>query len=48
MATEANVKNLVFSHLAPTGLVAFDKSEVWLEGIRKSYQGDVVVGEDLL
>lgn len=48
VATEANVKKLVLSHLVPTGLPAFDKPEVWLEGIRKSYQGDVVVGEDLL
>lgn len=48
VATEANVKKLVLSHLAPTGLPDFDKPEVWLKGIRKSYQGEVIIGEDLL
>ena len=48
VATKAGVKKLVLTHFVPTGLPAFDKPEVWLQGVRKHYPGDVVVGEDLL
>jgi ribonuclease BN (tRNA processing enzyme) len=48
VASEARVKKLVLTHFVPTGQAAFDKPELWIQGVRKSYQGEVVVGEDLL
>lgn len=48
VAAEAGVKKLVLTHFVPTGLPAFDKSELWIEGVRKHYTGEVIVGEDLM
>src|ERR1700722_17331590 len=48
VATEANVKKLVLTHFVPTGQSAFDVPEVWLKGVRKTYSGEIVVGEDLM
>ena len=48
VATEAGVRKLVLTHFVPTGLPAFDKPELWIEGVRKYYAGEVIVGEDLL
>ncbi len=48
VAAEAGVKKLVLSHFVPSGLPAFDNPELWIEGVRKHYQGEIVVGEDLL
>jgi ribonuclease BN (tRNA processing enzyme) len=48
VATEANVKKLVLTHFVPTGVATFDLPEVWLKGVRKTYAGDIVVGEDLM
>lgn len=48
VAQAAGVKKLVLSHFVPTGLPAFDKPELWIKGVRKHYQGEVVVGSDLM
>lgn len=48
VAAAAGVKKLVLNHFVPTGLPAFDKPELWIKGVRKHYQGEVVVGKDLL
>ncbi|SIS48245.1 MBL fold metallo-hydrolase [Neptunomonas antarctica] len=48
VAAAAGVKKLVLNHFVPTGLPAFDNPELWIKGIRKHYQGEVVVGKDLL
>jgi len=48
VAAEAGVKKLVLTHFVPTGLPAFDKPELWIEGVRKHYKGEVIVGEDLM
>lgn len=48
VAAAAGVKKLVLNHFVPTGLPAFDKPELWIEGVRKHYQGEVIVGKDLL
>ena len=48
MANEAGVKLLVLNHLLPGSTLGKVTDDVYLEGIRKYYQGDVVIGEDLL
>jgi len=48
VATQAKVKKRVLSHVVPTGQRAFDQPELWLQSVRKTYKGEVVVGEDLL
>jgi ribonuclease BN (tRNA processing enzyme) len=48
VAARAGVRKLVLNHFVPTGLPAFDKPEVWTQGVRKHFKGEVVVGEDLL
>jgi ribonuclease BN (tRNA processing enzyme) len=48
VAAAAKVKKLVLTHFVPSGNPAFDKPELWIQGVRKAYQGEVVVGEDLL
>lgn len=48
VATEAHVKKLVLNHFVPTGHPEFDRPDVWVKGVRKNYQGEVVVGEDLM
>lgn len=48
VAREAGVKKLVLSHFVPTGLPSYDKPELWIEGVRKTYSGEVIVGEDLM
>jgi ribonuclease BN (tRNA processing enzyme) len=48
VAAEAGVKKLVLNHFLPTGQAAFDKPELWIEGVRKNYKGEIVVGEDLM
>ena len=47
MAAEAGVKKLVLTHLVPGGL-SDAKDDVYLEGVRKHFNGDVVVGRDLM
>lgn len=46
IAAEAGVKTLVLSHLVP-GDASFDR-EAMLAEIRKSFSGEVIVGEDLM
>ena len=45
MAAEANVSTLVLTHLIPGSLVEID-DDVYLEGIRQHFDGDVIIGED--
>lgn len=47
IAKEANVKNLVLNHFVPPD----DKSltdEVWLNAVRSTFSGNIIVGKDLL
>jgi ribonuclease BN (tRNA processing enzyme) len=47
VAAAAAVKTLVLSHLVP----ADDKSitdEMWMAGVRKNFNGQVIVGRDLM
>lgn len=46
IATMAGVKLLVLSHFVPGDLPVTD--EQWLEGVRKTYDGRVAVGRDLM
>lgn len=48
VAALAGVKKLVLNHFVPTGLPAFDNPKLWIEGARKHYQGEIIVGQDLL
>lgn len=48
IAVEAKVRKLVLNHFVPTGLLAFDRPEIWEKQIRKIYHGDLVIGQDLM
>ena len=48
IAAEAKVGKLVLSHFVPTGLAGIDEPEHWLAAVRKHFDGEVVVGEDLM
>lgn len=47
VAAAAGVKTLVLSHLVP-GADPGVTGEMWLEGVRRHFHGDVIVGSDLL
>jgi len=47
MAAEAGVKTLVLSHLVPGDDPSITEA-MWLEGPRKHFKGEVIVGRDLL
>jgi ribonuclease BN (tRNA processing enzyme) len=47
MAAEAGVKTLVLSHLVPGDDPSITE-EMWLEGPRRHFKGEVIVGRDLL
>jgi ribonuclease BN (tRNA processing enzyme) len=47
VARDAGVKKLVLTHFVPS-LPAFDKPEIWIQGVRKFYDGEIIVGQDLL
>jgi ribonuclease BN (tRNA processing enzyme) len=47
VATHAGVKTLVLSHLAPADDAAVP-DEVWLAGAKEHFDGEVIVGRDLL
>ncbi len=47
IAAEAGVKTLVLSHLIPGDDPSVTDAQ-WLEGVRKHFQGRVVVGKDLM
>jgi ribonuclease BN (tRNA processing enzyme) len=48
VATEAGVRKLVLSHFVPADIPAFDRPEIWLKGVRETFDGEIVVGEDLM
>lgn len=48
VARRAQVGKLVLNHFVPTGIPAFDNPDHWVQGVRKTYAGDLVIGEDLL
>jgi ribonuclease BN (tRNA processing enzyme) len=48
VATEAGVAKLVLSHFVPSDIPAYDRPEIWLSGVRESFDGEIVVGEDLM
>lgn len=45
VAAEAGVKKLVLSHLVPASPEITD--QMWLEGVRKHFDGEAIVGRDL-
>ncbi|HEY1362178.1 MAG TPA: MBL fold metallo-hydrolase [Xanthobacteraceae bacterium] len=47
IATEAGVKKLVLNHLVPVPFTGMSE-QVWIDAVRPTYQGDLVVGRDLL
>ena len=47
VATEAKVKTLVLSHFVPGGH-PFITDEEWLNAVRPSFSGNLIVGRDLL
>jgi ribonuclease BN (tRNA processing enzyme) len=47
VAAAAGVKKLVLSHFVPGDDPAIT-DEMWLQGVRKHFSGDVVVGKDLM
>lgn len=48
VATEAGVARLVLSHFVPADVPAFDRPEIWLAGVRETFDGEIIVGEDLM
>jgi ribonuclease BN (tRNA processing enzyme) len=45
VAAEAGVKKLVLTHLVPASPTITD--QMWLEGVRKHFTGEAIVGRDL-
>lgn len=48
VATAAGVHTLVLSHFGGTGHPEFDRPEVWEAAVRKTWDGNLIVGEDLM
>ncbi len=48
VAKASNVKTLILNHLVPTASPIYDKEEVWLSGVSRSFNGNIIVGDDLL
>ena len=48
IASQAKVKILVLNHFVPTGSPFLDKEEIWQDGVRKTFNGQIIVGTDLL
>ncbi len=48
MAAEAGVKTLVLHHLIPGALVGELPAEAYIEGVRKRFDGEIIVGRDLI
>ena len=46
VAARAGVKKLVLSHLVPASPTITD--QMWLDGVRKHFKGEAVVGRDLM
>ncbi len=47
VATKAKVKTLVLNHFVPTGSPVLDKKEIWLNGVKATFKGPIIVGTDL-
>jgi ribonuclease BN (tRNA processing enzyme) len=47
IAVEAQVKNLVLNHFVPGDDPSITDA-MWIEGVRKHYKGNIVVGKDLM
>jgi ribonuclease BN (tRNA processing enzyme) len=47
IATEAGVKKLVLSHFVPVPFTGMS-DQVWIDAVRPTYAGDLVVGRDLM
>jgi ribonuclease BN (tRNA processing enzyme) len=47
IASAAGVKNLVLTHFVPGGDSTVT-DENWLEGVRKNFKGNVIMGHDRL
>jgi len=48
VANKSNVKNLILNHLVPTGSPEYDLYEIWKQGVSEFFDGNIIVGEDLL
>ncbi len=48
VASEAGVGRLVLTHFVPAGIPEIDRPELWAQKASKTYQGEVIVGGDLL
>ena len=48
VAKKSNVKNLILNHLVPTGSPEYDLNEIWKQGVSDFFDGNIIVGEDLL
>jgi ribonuclease BN (tRNA processing enzyme) len=47
LATEAGVKKLVLSHFVPADATGVTE-QTWIDAVRPTYKGDLVVGKDLM
>jgi ribonuclease BN (tRNA processing enzyme) len=47
VAAEAGVRTLVLSHFVPGDDPAITEA-MWIEDVRKNFQGEIVVGRDLM
>jgi ribonuclease BN (tRNA processing enzyme) len=47
VAAEAGVKTLVLSHLVPGDDPSITDA-MWVEGVRRNFAGEIVVGRDLM
>jgi ribonuclease BN (tRNA processing enzyme) len=47
IASAAGVKTLVLTHFVPGGIPTLTDQN-WLEGVRKNFSGNVIVGRDQL
>lgn len=48
IASQAGVKTLVLSHLVPGVASTVITDEMWTEGVRKYFNGKIIVGKDLM
>ncbi|WP_172328216.1 MBL fold metallo-hydrolase [Mangrovicoccus sp. HB161399] len=48
VAREAGVGKLVLTHFVPAGVPGFDTEEHWRDGVSATFDGEIVVGEDLM
>ena len=48
VARDSRAENLILNHLVPTASPVFDRKEIWEAGVSKNFDGNIIVGEDLL